>query len=259
MPDVEKIKEYLNPDMPKIIYYDETDSTNKRAIEYAKVFPESRESVIFIAKSQTAGRGRLGRSFFSDGSGLYISFLLYPDAPCEKITKFTPFAAVKLSEAAEETAGVCPRIKWVNDLYLSGKKLAGILVESRMNSDGKIDYLVCGMGINVYKTALPEEISDIAVSIEEVTGEKISIEKLAASLIRKVLSGKDNFDSEEVFSAYKSRLDTVGKEVLVIKPDGSYEAEALALNPDYSLRLRLKDGSEEDLFTGEVSLRTKNT
>lgn len=259
MPDVEKIKEYLNTDMPKIIYYGETDSTNKRAIEYARAFPESRESVIFIAKSQTAGRGRLGRSFFSDGSGLYISFLLYPDAHCEKITKFTPFAAVKLSEAAEETAGVFPRIKWVNDLYLSGKKLAGILVESRMNSDGKIDYLVCGMGINVYKTALPEEISDIAVSIEDVSGEKISIEKFAAALIRKVLSEKDNFDSEEVFSAYKSRLDTVGKEVLVIKPGGSYEAEALALNPDYSLRLRLKDGSEEDLFTGEVSVRTKNT
>lgn len=259
MPDVKKIKEYLNTDMPKIIYYEETDSTNKRAIEYANEFPESRESVIFIAKSQTAGRGRLGRSFFSDGSGLYISFLLYPDSPCEKITKFTPFAAVKLAEAVEEAAGVSPKIKWVNDLYLSGRKLAGILVESRITSDGKIDYLVCGMGTNVYKTALPEEISDIAVSLEEVTGERISIEKLAASLIRKLLSGKDNFDSEEVFSAYKSRLDTLGKKVEVIKPNESYEAEVLSLNPDYSLKLRLGDGKEEDLFTGEVSVRTKSS
>ncbi len=258
MPDIEKIREYLKMDMPKIIYYEETDSTNKRAIEYAKEHPENKKSVIFIAKSQSAGRGRLGRSFFSDGSGLYISFLLYPDTSCEKVTRFTPFAAVKLCEAVEEVAGVSPKIKWVNDLYLSGRKLAGILVESQMDSEGKIAYLVCGLGTNVYKTALPEEISRIAVSVEEVTGERISIESLAASLIEKMLNGMGSFDSDEVFSAYKARLDTVGKQVDVIKPAERYEAEVLALNPDYSLKLRLKDGREESLFTGEVSIRTKN-
>ena len=77
MPDIEKIKEYLTEKEIKIIYYEETDSTNKKAREYAKANPESHTPAVFIAKRQSAGRGRLGRSFHSDGSGLYISFLLF--------------------------------------------------------------------------------------------------------------------------------------------------------------------------------------
>ena len=81
---------------------------------------------------------------------------------------------MKLSECVEELADLYPSIKWVNDIYTGGKKLAGILVEGEMNSEGNVAYLVCGMGINVYKTAFPRKISDIAISIEEATGKKIS-------------------------------------------------------------------------------------
>ena len=257
MPDIEKIKEYLTEKEIKIIYYEETDSTNKKAREYAKANPENRTPAVFIAKRQSAGRGRLGRSFHSDGSGLYISFLLYPSAKGREITAFTPFAAVKLCEAVEGVAGFEPRIKWVNDLYVNGKKLAGILVEGEMDSDGNLAYIVCGLGINVYKTALPEEISQIAISVEEVISKKISMESLAASLIDKIIAEADSFASEELFSAYLSRLDTLGKDVTVIKANESYEARAEGLNPDYSLVLSLPDGRKETLFTGEVSIRAK--
>ncbi|MBO5315445.1 MAG: biotin--[acetyl-CoA-carboxylase] ligase [Clostridia bacterium] len=258
MLDVNKIKTVLGKKAPKIIYYQETDSTNTRAKLYAKEHTESREPVIFIADSQTAGRGRLGRSFCSKAeAGIYISFLLYPKCVGALITKFTPFAAVKLAECVEEATNIEPQIKWVNDLYASGKKLAGILVEGEMNSEGKIAYLVCGLGINVYKTSLPDEISSIAISLEEASGERISREELAALLINKILSSFEDFDSDGVFSGYKKRLNTLGKEVNVIKPDTSYPATVKALNSDYSLTLTLPDGNEEILFTGEVSVRRK--
>lgn len=258
MLDIKKIRTALEKKAPKIIYYPETDSTNTRAKLYAKEHTEQREPVIFIADSQTAGRGRLGRSFHSaTEAGIYISFLLYPDCVGSLVTKFTPFAAVKLSECVEELTSIMPQIKWVNDLYACGKKLAGILVEGEMNSEGKITYLACGLGINVYKTALPDEISSIAISIEEASGEIISREELVALLINKILSSFKDFDSDDLFSGYKKRLNTLSKEVNVIKPGTSYPATVKALNSDYSLTITLPDGSEEILFTGEVSVRNK--
>ncbi len=239
-------------------YFTETDSTNTRAKEYAKEHPENKTPGIFIAESQTAGRGRLGRSFHSEnGAGIYISLLLYPRISAEDITSVTPYLAVKLAEAIEAASPLKPGIKWVNDLYANGKKLAGILVESGMSNSEKPDYLVCGLGINVYKIPLPDEISDIAISIEEASGEKISREALTALLIKNILSDIDNITAPKIHEAYSSRLMTVGQNVTVIKPTESYEAYVKALNPDYSLTLTMPSGKEEVLFTGEVSLRGK--
>ncbi len=261
MLNIEKTKNALKKsgiDNLEIQYFLEIDSTNTRAKEYAKENPKNRTPVVFIAERQTAGRGRLGRSFHSaEGVGIYISFLLYPDISADKITRVTPYLAVKLAEAIESVSALKPQIKWVNDLYAKGKKLAGILVETGMSSGAKPDYLVCGLGINVYKTALPDEISDIAISIEEATGEKFSREDLTAVLTKNILLDFEKITSDETFEAYKSRLITVGKDVTVIKPSGSYEAYVKALNPDYSLTLTLPDGREEVLFTGEVSIRAK--
>ena len=259
MLNIDMIKALNGEDAPKIFYYTETDSTNTRAKEYAKANPENKTPAVFIADSQSAGRGRLGRTFHSEAEvGIYISFLLYPKKRGADITKFTPFCAVKLSECVEELSGLAPSIKWVNDLYANGKKLAGILVEGEMNSEGENAYLVCGMGINVYKTAFPSEISDIAISLEEASGKKILREDIISLLIEKMICNSDDFDSEKIFLDYKKRLSTVGKTVNVIKPNKTYPATVKALNPDYSLTLTLPDGREEILFTGEVSIRKTN-
>ena len=263
MLDIKRIENILGEDAPKIIYYEETDSTNLRAKIYAEENSLEREPVVFIADAQSAGRGRLGRKFCSmAGAGLYITFLLFtdrslPNLNTEDITRITPYLAVKLCEAIEERSSARPTVKWVNDLYLDGKKLAGILVEGVADEKGKIDRFICGLGTNVYKTPLPDEIKTIATSIEEVTGERASREEIAASLIRNVLLDLDEITSKTMFNEYKKRLTTVGKSVSVIKPTGSYDATVKALNPDYSLTLTLPDGREEILFTGEVSVKTK--
>ena len=239
----------LGIEPPRIVFYDETDSTNTRAKEYARENPENRQTVVFIADSQTGGRGRRGRSFVSRaGSGIYMSILTYPDSRGADATACTARAAVDTSRAIERLCDCRIGIKWVNDLYLGGKKLAGILTEGEMGKDGKIAFQVVGMGINVYKYAISEEIKEIATSIEDQLGCAPDRSALAAAIIYESLLGSDHFEE------YKARSILIGSEVTVIKLTESYPARVLEINPDYSLKIS-RDGVVEDLFTGEVSLR----
>ena len=123
-----------------------------------------------------------------------------------------------------------------------------------MDSDGKISHLVLGMGINVYKTELPEEISSIATSIENETGEKISREVLLANIIRFFLSGIDDVYATEIYEEYKSRLFVLGSKITVIRADESYTARAVDLTKEYSLVVDGPRGREE-LYSGEISTK----
>lgn len=240
---------------PEIFYYDLTDSTNTRAREYAKEHPKNKAPKVFVADAQSLGRGRRGRSFCSNaGVGIYVSFLIYPEDTGALATGITPYSAVALARAVEESSRALPKIKWVNDLYLNEKKLAGILAECEMDSDGKISHLVLGMGINVYKTELPEEISSIATSIENETGEKISREVLLANIIRFFLSGIDDVYATEIYEEYKSRLFVLGSKITVIRADESYTARAVDLTKEYSLVVDGPRGREE-LYSGEISTK----
>ncbi len=255
----EKITEELKKigkEPSEIFFYESTDSTNTRAREYAKEHPENRTPTVFVANAQTAGRGRRGRSFVSnEGAGIYISFLLYPEANAADSTVITARAAVALARATESASGAKPSIKWVNDLYLGGKKLAGILTEGETDENGNLRYIVCGMGINVYKNAVSEEISDIATSLESELSERICRSRLCAFIIDEFLKIATCDEREELYREYKNRSFVIGKAVKVIKISESYEAKAIDILPDYSLLLELSDGTRETLFTGEVSLK----
>lgn len=238
----------INP--PRIIYYESTDSTNTRAKEWAKQNPENRSPVVFIANRQTAGRGRRGRSFVSEGgAGIYISILTYPEKSGADATATTARAAVTLAKATESLCDCDIKIKWVNDLYLGGKKLAGILTEGEMDKDGKIAYQVVGMGINVYRNAISDEISEIATSIESETGIGVDRSNLAAAIIKYHLNYKGDFYIE-----YKSRSFIIGKRVTVMKLSESYEAKVVDIDSDFSLIIE-RDGKQERLFTGEISIK----
>lgn len=246
---IEELKN-LGTTPPEIIFYESIDSTNTRAKEWAKSNPENREAVIFVANGQTAGRGRRGRSFVSEsGAGIYISILTYPEESGFDATAATARAAVLLAKATESLCECDIKIKWVNDLYLGGKKLAGILTEGEMTNEGKIAFQVVGMGINVYKNAISDEISHIATSIESETGRGVDRSKLAAAIIKYHLNYKGDFYTE-----YKFRSFIIGRRVTVMKLSESYEAKVLDINPDFSLKLKTASGIE-NLFTGEVSLK----
>lgn len=242
---------------PKIITYSLTDSTNTRAREFAKSHPDNKAPTVFIADGQTNGRGRRGRSFFSEqGAGIYISFLIYPESRGADATRVTAHAAVALAEAISAVTSLQPKIKWVNDIYSGEKKLVGILAESEMSADGNIAFLVVGMGVNVYKTTLPDEISDIATSIEAECGERVSRELLTAEIIKNILFR--TLSEEELLARYRDYSFIVGKEITVTRISGeSYTAKATEILDDYSLLVDKPDGSSERLFTGEVSTKIK--
>ena len=253
MLSVEKITEELkklgvNP--PKIIYYPLTDSTNTRAKEFAKENPNNREPIVFIADAQSAGRGRRGRSFVSNaGAGIYMSILTYPDEKRGDATLTTAKAAVALAKAVESLCNCKTQIKWVNDLYLGGKKLAGILTEGELDENGNFAYQIVGMGINVYKNAISSEIFGIATSLEDELILPPDPSILAAKMISEFLCTAD-----DCYNEYKARSFVIGKKVKVIKLTESYEAEVIDIAPDFSLIID-RDGKAERLFTGEISLK----
>ena len=240
----------------ELIHYEITDSTNERARVLARERSE-RVPTVIVADAQTAGRGRRGRSFYSaEDVGIYVSFLIYPEQRGALATTVTARAAVALRRAVRSVSGLEADIKWVNDLYAGGKKLAGILAESEMASDGKIAALVVGMGINVYKTPYPDEISSIATSIEEQCEMRVSREELVAELARQMLT--DIPSEGAIYEEYKSASLLLGERITVHAVGGSYEALALDILTDFSLLIEREDGSRDRVFSGEVSIRPAN-
>ena len=235
----------------RTFFYDVTDSTNTRAKEYARTTVLT-EPCAFIAREQTAGRGRLGRSFLSRCGGIYLSLLIPADGDVTP-TDITAMAAVKAAGAIRDTVGLEVGIKWVNDLYVDGKKLAGILTEGVFGDNGKLAYYIVGMGINVYKIGDFSEILPIATSIEDVLGERVNINKLAAAL---TLALASNIDREECLTEYRRRSVVTGRRLTVVGAGGSYTARAVEILDDYSLLVeREADGARVRVFTGEVSVK----
>lgn len=235
--------------------YKKIDSTNTRA----KIFAENKigTNAVFIANEQTAGRGRLGRTFVSSkGKGLYLSILLNEKLPPEFATSLTTYMAVIASRAISSLLGVTPDIKWVNDLYLGGKKCAGILTEGKASESGDaLDFAVVGIGINLYKQEFPDEVKAIATTLEDESERKVNRCDLAALIVKEFFENLHLVGSPEIAEEYKSRSFLIGKQVTVIKPTLEYEATVKDITDKCELLLALEDGTEEILSTGEVSVR----
>ena len=153
-------------EQPRIFRYDTVDSTNTVCKSLAAQGAPSGTAV--IARRQTAGRGRMGRSFESpEGLGLYLSVLWRPEGTPEDLLPLTPMAAVSAAMAIRRVTGAPVRIKWPNDLVLEGRKLAGILTEASLSGRG-VDHVVIGIGVNLRQRPddFSPEVAQIATSLE---------------------------------------------------------------------------------------------
>ena len=235
----------------KIFNYDITDSTNLRAREYAKE-KNAHFPAVFIAEEQTSGRGRRGRRFDSArGAGLYISFLFRTDKTFDA-AEITVSAAVKLCRTIEVVCGLHAGIKWVNDVFAGGKKLAGILAEGEIADDG---YAICGIGINLYERRFPEEISDIVTTLERECGIRVDKTIFTQRLIEEFFADSDE---EDVMEEYRSRSVIIGKRVEVRRILGDvYPATVLEIADDGSLIVERDDGTRDTLISAEVSILMK--
>ncbi len=238
---------YIEDAQNRIVVYDVIDSTNAEAKRLAI---SGEEDAVIIADCQTEGRGRLGRSFYSPkGNGIYMSFLIKGDFPEEQSVLLTTATSVIVCRAIENTEGIYPQIKWVNDLYLDGKKVCGILAEAIRNSDNDIEYVIIGIGINCEGEDFPDEIKDIAGSLGGVDRNR-----LAAAIINGMENIKAMIADNNFIDEYKKRSLVIGKRINVLN-FGIGEAEAIDIDKSGGLVIRTSNGEIKTLSSGEISIR----
>lgn len=250
----EGIRRHLPDNLLKmpITVYDVTDSTNERAKEFASC--SNFGDCAFIANCQTAGRGRLDRRFFSpSGVGLYISILTKRLKNVKSGLRVTAIAAVAVCRTVKKLTGDEPKIKWVNDVYLSGRKLCGILTAGALSEDGEMKYTVSGIGVNLHSFDMPSEIREIATTLEDETGVRVDREQFAAALLSEFFSLIDSVPAA-VIEEYRRLSLLMGKEVTVIDKDESYRALVTGIDDDCALLVE-RDRKKITLSTGEVSIR----
>ncbi|MBR2976697.1 MAG: biotin--[Oscillospiraceae bacterium] len=251
---LERLLPFLPPD--RLILLEETDSTNLAAKRLA--LNGAPDGTVILAKRQTAGRGSAGRSFQSPDGGLYLTVLLRPKLPPEKLPSLTPLLAVAAAEAVERVCGVKPGIKWVNDLVVRSRKLAGILAETVFLPDGSAA-CAAGIGINcdAPQELLPQELRGLAIGLREITGIETDRNALAAELVRGVLRAAEVLASDRSawMDRYRAACVTLGREVLVSCPEGDYRARAQRVDDDGTLYVEDKTNTVRRVAAGTVSVR----
>lgn len=238
--------------------YDTLESTNQTVRQLA--LDGAPDGTIVLADHQTGGRGRKGRCFFSPpASGIYISVLLRTVMPAAQAVRITTAASVAVARAIESVTGISVQIKWINDLYLNDRKICGILTDGAINMEnGLFEYAVVGIGLNVHTDRLqfPPELRETASSLYAETGVHTDRNVLAAAIIRE-LDGVWNEQSVSDYMAeYRARSCVLGHRIRVYGGgcDGE-EAIALRINDDGHLIVRLDDGCELTLHSGEITIR----
>ena len=241
----------------KVVYYDETDSTNNQA----KAYGEKGEAhgTLFVADMQAAGKGRRGRVWVSPaGSSIYMTILLHPDVLPTKAPQLTLVMAMAVAEGIRKVTGLETKIKWPNDIIVHGRKVCGILTEMSTEID-YINYVVIGDGINVNQETFPEEIRDTATSLKIETGSSVRRSVLIATIMECFEQFYEVFMTTEDLSGlqerYNAMLVNLGREVRVLEPGNEYEAHALGINRTGELIVRTVDGQEKEIYAGEVSVR----
>ena len=232
------------------------DSTNTRAKALAAT--GAPHGYLVIAESQSGGKGRMGRSFFSpEHSGVYITYVLRPKMLAERAVMITSLAAVAVARAIEALADVDVKIKWVNDLYINGRKVCGILCEASIDFEsGGLEYAVLGIGINVTKMAFPEELKDIATSIENECSAPVSRSRLIAEISNQLEALWDQLQTGEFMAENRARSNVIGRDVLVIRGDERFMARALDIDEAGRLVIRAGD-TVSRVGSGEISLKLK--
>lgn len=241
----------------KKIYFDELDSTNLYLKRLGADGAE--EGTVIIANRQSAGRGRLGRSFFSpEEKGIYMSILLRPDISLERAVLITSMAAVAVARAIERVSGIEAKIKWVNDIFLNEKKVCGILTEAGIDvQKGTLEYAVLGIGVNVGEMEFTEELKNIATSVSNECGFAVSKEALMEEIFLELEKCYPSLSNGSFLEESRKRSLLLGKEIRVLDEmvsGGSYAAKAVDINELGNLIIE-RNGETVVLNSGEVSIR----
>ena len=242
----------------RVCWLEEIDSTNLECRRLAEQGAQS--GAVVLARAQSAGRGRRGRSFQSEQDlGMYLSVMLRPKEDMQTLSNLTAWVAVAVCDGVERATGVRPQIKWINDIILNGKKLGGILTELDLGKNGAIDHVVVGIGLNVNHSRedfLPE-LRDMATSLAQELDAPPALPELAAAIVLALDEMVEHFphDREACLEKYRAGCITTGKQVQLITPASREEGESLYIDEEFRLVVRMADGEERCVSAGEVSVR----
>ncbi len=234
-----------------LFLYDSVPSTNDVALNLLKEGCPTLTAV--VANSQSAGRGRVGRKFFSPaGTGIYMSVAVRGIESYSDLLVLTPAAAVAVMRAIGEVLHIQTSIKWVNDLYYEGKKVCGILTQSAINPDGSICGAVVGIGINV-TGEMPQELQEIARSLKETVTER-ERDRLIGAVIAALAQVLPQLHTRAFMSDYRAFSCVLGRQVSFESGGVEYTGVAESIDDDGALQVKIASGSIK-LNSGEVSVR----
>ena len=253
------IKVFLSEQDVYAEFYEETESTNQAAKRLA-VSGKAGHGSFVLANSQSQGRGRRGRSFYSPkDAGIYMSVILKPQGTVRDNLLITTAAATAVYRAVKKECGISLDIKWVNDLYLQEKKVCGILTEAITDFDsGDIEFVIVGIGLNICPSeeGFPEELADKAGTIypDQETAEALDQNRLAAEIINQLMEETKEL---KLSRDYVRRNIIPGNLIMVTNGEESRKAYAMEICPDGRLRIKETNGKETMLSFGEVSVYKK--
>ncbi|WIH85634.1 biotin--[acetyl-CoA-carboxylase] ligase [Brachyspira pilosicoli] len=234
-------------------------STNITARELAINGAES--GTVVIAEEQTNGYGRNGKSFFSPyGTGIYMSIILNlkKEKKIFNSSFITTAAAMAVSKSIEEISNENTQIKWVNDVFINGKKVCGILTEGAFSfEDGKLDYAVIGIGINVNlpKDGFPKELNNIAASINSKNNANSNTKSdIRNILVAKILENLYDYYFNDVnfYEEYKKRSFLIGKKVSININNKEHIVKVLDIDKTFALVAEFQDGKIDKIVSGSI-------
>lgn len=247
----------------EVLFFSEIDSTNREARERAE--KEAPEGTVVIADSQSRGKGRRGRSWESPpGLNLYLSVILRPRIFPPAAPQITLLAGIAAARALSGVSALECRIKWPNDIFLRGRKLAGILAELE-GKGSRVQFVVLGIGANVNwkKEDFPAELRETATSLRIETGREISRVAVAAAVFRELEKEYSSFLRQGFSPRMREEWNRLswglGKRVNLNLPEGKISGQVLGLDPDGALLLLDGEGKTHRFFAGEVNLGMENS
>lgn len=238
-------------------YSEEIGSTNDRARVLAEGGCE--EWTVVLAESQTAGRGRMGKTFYSPkGGGIYMSVVVRPSCEVQYANMLTLAAAAAVVEAIETICGVSASIKWVNDIFVGTRKVCGILTEASVGlEEQQLRYAVVGIGINVAPPpgGFPAELSEIATSIFDAPCLESVRAPLVAAFLQRFRGYAEDLLARRYMNCYRSHLMVLNRDVTLVRGKEREPVRVLDLTDDGALIVEDRNGTQREVFSGEVSVR----
>lgn len=246
--NAQEIEKYIDFDC-KVCYYETLDSTNTQA---KRLINEGENGVMLVVGGeQTEGRGRQGKSFYSPAkTGVYLSLVIHPMSRLQDAVTATTAAAVAVCRAVEDLTDKKPGIKWVNDVYLEGRKICGILTEAVTDFETQtVTSVIVGIGINVSTESFPDDVENASC-----LNVNVSRARLVAAVANE-LNHIVNSSYEDYIDYYRSRSIIIGEDIdVVINGEHTY-ARALGIDNQGGLEIQLSDGTLNTLHSGEISIR----